>query len=426
MNGYGLSGSPPAAARDLNWRPYTLGHWVFTDQGWTWASDEPFGWITYHYGRWMRTRNLGWVWTPGDQWAPGWVSWRYGNDFVGWAPLPPEAQFNGANGIQQWADQQYNLGATDYTFVPASEFGDDNMEPDEVPLADNGPIFDDSNNVTNIYYDSGVIGVVCLGPNFDFLRVKARHPLGQFRLHRVGFNTAGVIHGAFVSGNTLQIPAPRVTVGRTLPAPREVRGHVTDTRVVNSGAPGAITPRGSTEPPVSQHPVSSGGGQAPANPPSAMRPPSQLNPQPGLNPQPTAIRVPSQMKPVPASPDTEARKAHDLQIIQQNQAAQQARDDADRAAAEQAAAQKHADEAARVERQQAAAAAAHEAEAARQAESARQAARQAQAAQVNQPSGRASSSGNSPANSSSVQGQGQARYGTERSSTPLGIANFCS
>jgi uncharacterized protein YraI len=34
-------------------RPYTVGRWVFTDRyGWMWASSEPFGWATYHYGRW--------------------------------------------------------------------------------------------------------------------------------------------------------------------------------------------------------------------------------------------------------------------------------------------------------------------------------------------------------------------------------------
>ncbi len=36
----------PADVR-AGWRPYTLGHWVNTDRfGWTWVSDEPFGWAT--------------------------------------------------------------------------------------------------------------------------------------------------------------------------------------------------------------------------------------------------------------------------------------------------------------------------------------------------------------------------------------------
>ena len=75
------------------WRPYEVGHWVFTDEwGWYWVSDDEeadWGWVTYHYGRWAFDRGLGWFWVPGDEWAPAWVDWRYGEDTVGWAPLPP-------------------------------------------------------------------------------------------------------------------------------------------------------------------------------------------------------------------------------------------------------------------------------------------------------------------------------------------------
>ena len=74
----------------LGWRPYTVGHWVFTDEyGWMWISDEPFGWATYHYGRWSFDDDIGWYWVPGRRWAPAWVSWRRSNDNVVWAPLPP-------------------------------------------------------------------------------------------------------------------------------------------------------------------------------------------------------------------------------------------------------------------------------------------------------------------------------------------------
>src|SRR5260221_5534842 len=44
-----------------NWRPYTLGHWAWTEEyGWMWVSDEPFGWAAYHYGRWGYSNELGW------------------------------------------------------------------------------------------------------------------------------------------------------------------------------------------------------------------------------------------------------------------------------------------------------------------------------------------------------------------------------
>ena len=56
----------PREAQSRDWRPYTNGHWVYSDAGWTWVSEEPFGWATYHYGRWTRLRGVGWVWVPGD------------------------------------------------------------------------------------------------------------------------------------------------------------------------------------------------------------------------------------------------------------------------------------------------------------------------------------------------------------------------
>lgn len=82
-----------------DWRPYTVGRWVWTDEGWYWASDEPWGWAAYHYGRWYYDDFYGWVWVPGYDWAPAWVEWRYGGDYVGWAPLSPYAVFSYSWGI---------------------------------------------------------------------------------------------------------------------------------------------------------------------------------------------------------------------------------------------------------------------------------------------------------------------------------------
>jgi uncharacterized protein YraI len=74
---------------DAAWRPYTRGRWIYTDYGWTWDSYEPFGWATYHYGRWGFSSRIGWFWVPGNRWGPAWVSWRQSDDYLAWAPLPP-------------------------------------------------------------------------------------------------------------------------------------------------------------------------------------------------------------------------------------------------------------------------------------------------------------------------------------------------
>ena len=88
MPDYGWGFAPRV---DRDWRPYTRGQWIWTDYGWYWDSDEDFGWAAYHYGRWVNDRYYGWIWIPGTEWAPAWVSWRHGNGYSGWAPLPPRA-----------------------------------------------------------------------------------------------------------------------------------------------------------------------------------------------------------------------------------------------------------------------------------------------------------------------------------------------
>ncbi|MBI4428666.1 MAG: hypothetical protein HY562_06070 [Ignavibacteriales bacterium] len=84
----------------LGWRPYMYGRWAWTDHGWYWVSHEPFGWAVYHYGRWYYDDFYGWIWIPDDVWGPAWVEWRYNDDYIGWAPLPPYAHFSISIGIR--------------------------------------------------------------------------------------------------------------------------------------------------------------------------------------------------------------------------------------------------------------------------------------------------------------------------------------
>src|SRR5262245_42066478 len=111
---YGWAWAPRNVAP--TWRPYMDGSWALTDQGWTWISDEPFGWATYHYGSWVPDPALGWLWVPGDEWAPAWVSWREGDGYVGWAPRAPA---------------RVRLVPESWVFVPTSRF----LEPQIVTYA---------------------------------------------------------------------------------------------------------------------------------------------------------------------------------------------------------------------------------------------------------------------------------------------------
>ena len=87
VGSYGRCWHPNGVA--VGWRPYCSGQWVWTDCGWYWQSDEPWAWACYHYGNWVYDGTIGWVWVPGIEWAPAWVSWRTGPGYIGWAPLGP-------------------------------------------------------------------------------------------------------------------------------------------------------------------------------------------------------------------------------------------------------------------------------------------------------------------------------------------------
>ncbi|WP_146652069.1 DUF6600 domain-containing protein [Labilithrix luteola] len=59
-----------------------------------WVSELPWGWVTFHYGRWTYADH-GWAWIPGRRYAGAWVDWRSptGREgrqgVVGWGPTPP-------------------------------------------------------------------------------------------------------------------------------------------------------------------------------------------------------------------------------------------------------------------------------------------------------------------------------------------------
>jgi len=70
------------------WRPYYYGRWTWIPFcGWTWVSYDPWGWAPFHYGRWHWDPFYGWYWIPSSLWGPAWVSWWWGWDYYGWAPL---------------------------------------------------------------------------------------------------------------------------------------------------------------------------------------------------------------------------------------------------------------------------------------------------------------------------------------------------
>ena len=137
------------------WRPYSLGRWEWTDEGWYWFSNEHFGWIVYHYGRWYYDDFYGWVWMPDDVWAPSWVEWRSNDDCIGWAPLTPYAIFDFSSGLhysRHWrAPEHY------WSFVRYERFTRNFQHADFMNRSDVHRVFGSTHTAANFGIEHGRI-----------------------------------------------------------------------------------------------------------------------------------------------------------------------------------------------------------------------------------------------------------------------------
>ena len=179
---FGYVWQPAMAHWVSDWRPYTRGTWVYTDWGWTWCSDEPFGWATYHYGRWTLLQKIGWVWVPGTDWAPAWVSWRVCPSYIGWAPLPPVTVFEVNIDFGGSTDLYCGISPSQYCFVPVGVF----VEPVQrhcLPPERNRSIFRETRNVTHIHRQKE--RVIVEGPDPEWFRQRAGGKLPRHTLCRV-------------------------------------------------------------------------------------------------------------------------------------------------------------------------------------------------------------------------------------------------
>lgn len=170
---YGLIWSPSGTAP--HWHPYTMGHWNHNDQlGWIWSSDLSWGWATMHYGRWFYHADYGWSWVPGIQWAPAWVAWRIGNGVVGWAPLPPGAQWIPEKGLSpDSAAAIEQIPEFAWTYVNISDFTQEKLLPYIIPSARNATLQQQTKDITR--YDRQQAQVVNVGPNkIDIERATTR------------------------------------------------------------------------------------------------------------------------------------------------------------------------------------------------------------------------------------------------------------
>ncbi len=202
-------------AVEEGWAPYTNGNWAYTDVGWTWVSHEPFGSIVFHYGRWLLTGD-GWAWVPGSDWAPAWVSWRAGNEYVGWAPLPPSVPWHANRGVGAWVDVHAEIGPGYYRFCAARDFGAQRLSTILLRPTKNITVMFQTENVTNISLVNEQ--VYCGGPQYRWLRERSARQIPVLRVCReenleryYGLNIGGNFGTVqnFISNDMLVLPAPR-------------------------------------------------------------------------------------------------------------------------------------------------------------------------------------------------------------------------
>jgi hypothetical protein len=74
---------------NADWRPYTVGHWIYTDDwGWYWVAAEretEWGLVVYHYGRWLLDPDFGWIWA-GRRETKSVLASKY-QDQLRWQPM---------------------------------------------------------------------------------------------------------------------------------------------------------------------------------------------------------------------------------------------------------------------------------------------------------------------------------------------------
>lgn len=199
---------------DADWSPYSDGRWVYTDAGWTWDSEEPYGWAVYHYGRWMNVDNFGWIWVPDTEWGPGWVSWRHSPEYIGWAPLPPEAFFRISIGFGAWVDDYYDIGPRNYRFVQSQYLGSRRLSSVFIDQSENYTIINQTTNITNITYVNNTVHNG--GLRYDQQLRQSSDPIPRYTLNRLqdfegdGRDLSADSFRSRVDGDSLNVFAPQI------------------------------------------------------------------------------------------------------------------------------------------------------------------------------------------------------------------------
>ena len=188
-------------------RPYySRGHWIYTDYGWIWVSDYPWGWATFHYGRWFYDDYMGWLWLPGNEWAPAWVTWGNYEDNFAWAPISPGIELS-------VAFSTYRPPYRYWTVCPGNYFGRTDWNSHVVNISHNTTVV---NNITIINNREGGRGYA-RGPEASRVQQLSGAPVRALHVASASRPITST-----VSNNRLAIYRPTIQANNAA-RPRQVR-----------------------------------------------------------------------------------------------------------------------------------------------------------------------------------------------------------
>jgi len=198
------------------WRPYTDGYWDWTDSGWCWESEHEWGWACFHYGRWFRSPDWGWCWVPGIVWAPCWCMWRFGDDWIGWCPLPPDENFRHGRDFD-FDDIDFDdfHRWRDFCFCKKESFCDHDLGKKIVLAARNVNLLPVTKNVTDLKEERG------RGVNQSFAADPIEKAIGH-AIPKLKLADMAQRGRAEVRGDALRMFRPQIAGGKPTQVPPAV------------------------------------------------------------------------------------------------------------------------------------------------------------------------------------------------------------
>jgi hypothetical protein len=302
VEGYGRCWRPTVVVGNVGWHPYgDHGHWVYTDDGWYWMSDYSWGWAPFHYGRWFRDTRFGWCWYPDTVWGPSWVTWRYSDDYCGWAPLPPRCEYREGvgffyNGAAVSIGFDFGLDVGLFTFVHTRDFCDPHPWRHRVESGEVRQVFNHTTIINHFDVDSHNRTFINHGIDPQRITQVTHTPIRPIAIHEATGPTArGEQLGR--DGRTLVVNRPHFT-DNPRPSDRDASSHAGPSSPV-VGSPYQLLHNGNQnndlQTPRNYHPEPVGAENG------SLGQPSHSGNQNGNNSQPPRTGQPVQTTPSPGN-----------------------------------------------------------------------------------------------------------------------------